>query len=683
MSAAVVVDRQESPWRRALKGFAAVAILVATFAVFAPSAPALAACKPEGIPAYAGTGVSGNIDSATAEPSDGNYYGQYGWAGLRWNNCDIRDPLAVTDDLVAVIDTWGGNALMGFAAFEGSVMTAMHKWTADPTTTLAPLDEKIVQLSTITQEVLFNDWAFPVIVFAAIGILVGAITKQVRTALMTLLATALALGFVSVVGMYPLSIAQSTDGIASAIVSAADAQALEYSGIPVDDSGAVDGEHLTTATTEEATGAILRDAMLQPLWNLGQTGELEWTEKTDAMFVASTATWQEVEDGYEPDEKRDDYNEAVDAVKNDDATENQYQTIKGQSYNRAGAGFMAAFMMTTVALIRIPAEALMFLGMLVIRFIPLLGPIFALLAIPEQTRGAAVAAIKIVAASLYNVVVFGVIASVHTAITAILYVNSDNLFVSTIISAIVTFLLWQLSKPFRSVTKLATGTAVAAQLADAPEAPSRAGKAAVGLITGTASSALGNTMASRAQKRREGSEKGISRAEAAHPGADRTTTATNAAAAGATVHEGWTKAPPTINPKWADAPYFAPEKKWAGQEKTSTSWDEPVYVPPTDEAQTRSTRQTAAEVNVLTEPEFHGGNIVTSIFVPETPGRYADTQEAGSTNTQRFEQSTTQHVEQSTTQHVEQSTAQHVEQNITQQMQPERIEPEAVPHESN
>jgi hypothetical protein len=663
MTAAVAVDRQESPWRRALKGFAAVAILVATFAVFAPSAPALAACKPEGIPAYAGTGVSGNIDSATADPSDGNYYGQYGWAGLRWNNCDIRDPLAVTDDLVAVIDTWGGNALLGFAAFEGSVMTAMHKWTADPSTTLAPLDEKIVQLSTITQQVLFDDWAFPVIVFAAIGILVGAITKQVRTALMTLLATALALGFVSVVGMYPLTIAQSTDGIASAIVSAADAKALEYSGIPVDDSAAVDGEHLTTATTEEATGAILRDAMLQPLWNLGQTGELAWTEKTNAMFAASTATWQEVEDGYEPDDKRDDYNDAVDAVKNDDATENQYQTIKGQSYNRAGAGFMAAFMMTTVALIRIPAEALMFLGMLVIRFIPLLGPIFALLAIPEQTRGAAVAAIKIVAASLYNVVVFGIIASVHTAITAILYVNSDNLFVSTIISAIVTFLLWQLSKPFRSVTKLATGTAVAAQLADAPEAPSRVGKAAVGLITGTASSALGNTMASRAQKRRDGSGKSIARAEAAHPGADRAA----AAGAGETLHEGWTKAPPTINPKWADAPYFAPEKKWAGQEKTSTSWDEPVYVPPTDEAQTKSTRQSAAEVNVLTEPEFHGGNIVTSIFVPETPGRYNDTQEARSENVQRFETTTTQHVEQ----------------NITQQMEPERIEPETVSHESN
>jgi hypothetical protein len=663
MTAAVAVDRQESPWRRALKGFAAVAILVATFAVFAPSAPALAACKPDGIPAYAGTGVSGNIDSATADPSDGNYYGQYGWAGLRWNNCDIRDPLAVTDDLVAVIDTWGGNALLGFAAFEGSVMTAMHKWTADPSTTLAPLDEKIVQLSTITQQVLFDDWAFPVIVFAAIGILVGAITKQVRTALMTLLATALALGFVSVVGMYPLTIAQSTDGIASAIVSAADAKALEYSGIPVDDSAAEDGEHLTTATTEEATGAILRDAMLQPLWNLGQTGELEWSAKTDAMFVASTATWQEVEDGYEPGDKRDDYNDAVNAVKDDDETKNQYQTIKGQSYNRAGAGFMAAFMMTTVALIRIPAEALMFLGMLVIRFIPLLGPIFALLAIPEQTRGAAVAAIKIVAASLYNVVVFGIIASVHTAITAILYVNSDNLFVSTIISAIVTFLLWQLSKPFRSVTKLATGTAVAAQLADAPEAPSRAGKAAVGLITGTASSALGNTMANRAQKRQAGREKGIARAEAAHPGADRR----GGSSDGPELHEGWTKAPPTVNAKWADAPYFAPEKKWAGQEKTSTSWDEPVYVPPTNEAQTKSTRQTAAEVNVLTEPEFHGGNIVTSIFVPETPGRYNDTQEAGSENVQRFEQTTTQHVEQ----------------NITQQMEPERIEPETVSHESN
>lgn len=610
-------DRPQGAWRRALTSVAAVGLLVAIFAVFAPSAPALADCKPEGVPSYAGTGISGNIDTATAKPSGGNYYGSYGWSGLRWNNCDIRDFAAPTDDLVAVIDTWAGNAFLGFGVLQGSVMTAMHKWTADPSTTLAPLDEKIAQLSEVTRTVLFDNWAFPVIVFAAIGVLVGAMSKQVRTALVTVGATALALGFVSVVGMYPLTIAQSADGVASAIVSAADAKALEYSGIPADSEGAEEGEHLTTATTEEATGAILNDAILQPLWRLGQTGFVSWSSTTDAMFTASTASWDEVANGYKPDDKRDAYNKAVDAVKNDDATSNQYQAIKGQAYNRAGAGFMGTFIMATVSLIRIPAEALMFLGMLVIRFIPLLGPIFALLAIPEQTRGAAVAAIKIVAASLYNVIVFGVIASVHTAITAILFVNSENLFVSTIISAIVTFLLWQLSKPFRSVTKLATGSAVAQQLADAPEAPGRVAKSGVGLITGTASSALGNTIATTRAGRKE-SRAEVTKADTAHQGSTVTQSeAASASGAAPLLHEGWTNAPGEVNAKWADAPYFAPEQKWAGAEHTSSSWEEPVYVPPT--AGESSKTQTAAESNVLTEPEFRSGQIVTDIFVPESP----------------------------------------------------------------
>lgn len=616
----MTIDAQRPPqaaWRRALTWLASVGMLLAIFAVFVPTSPAFAECKPDGVPAYAGTGISGAIDPQTAKPSGGNYYGEYGWSGLRWNNCDIHKFGDVTDDLVAVIDTWGGNALLGIAAVEGSVMTAMHKWTADPTATLKPIDDKIVQLSTITQTVLFDDWAFPVIIFAAIGILVGALTKQVRTALMTLLCTALALGFVSIVGMFPLAIAQSTDGVASSIVSAADARALEYAGIPTDASGAAKGEHLTTATTEEATGAILNDAMLQPMWRLGQTGSSNWVGSTDAMFKASTASWSEVKDGYKPEDKRDAYNTAVDDVKNDNKTANQYQTIKGQSYNRAGAGFVGALMMTTVGLIRIPAEALMFLGMLVIRFVPLLGPIFALMAIPAVTRGATVGALKIVAASVYNVVVFGVIASIHTAITAILYVNSLNLFVSTLISIIVTFLLLKLSKPFRSVTKLATGAAVSQQLADAPNAPGNAAKALLGMATGTV---IGSFAHSKIAQRKNGSKKELAQTDKAHSGPD-----TKPGEAPA-LHEGWTKAPP-LSPKWADAPQFAPENKWAGLDKTRADWDEPIFVPPTDAAAAHDTRQTAAEVNVLTEPEFHGGNIVTSIFVPEGATEHVVTQQ--------------------------------------------------------
>lgn len=621
--------------------------------VLSPATPAMADCKPQGIPDYAGSGQPGMIDAKTAEPSGGNLYGEYGWSGLRWNNCDIRDFGSPVDDLRAQFDTWVGDALMGLATLEGSVMTSMHKWTADPTTTLKPIDDKLVDLSTITKSLLFDNWAFPVIVFAVMGIMVGAWTKKIRPAIMTIGATALALGFVSFVGAAPLTIAQSTDGIASSIVSAADAQALKYSGIPGPGESAEDGKHIISASPAEATGAILNDAMLAPLWRQGQTGTGAWTDSTQDMFKASTATWEEVANGYNPDDKKNAYNDAVNQVKNNKETAGQYQAIKGQTYNRAGMGFMAALMMSIIAAIRIPAEALMFLGMLVIRFIPIFGPLFALMAIPEVTRGAATSALKICLAAVFNVVVFGVIASVHTAITAILYVNTANLFVSTIISAIVTYLFWKLSKPFRSITKLATGKAVVEQLENAPSAPGQAAMKGVGFLTGTAVSYGAGALGAGKNNAKDNKREKLTITEPAHPGPERkkATAATDVptsqrpnwakpsghvpgqnnftpdgpiraldAANGDTIkalemHRGWKEAP-SISADWAKAPTGASAEEMESNIHGGGSADDYNTFTPLEAPVLQ--RVAASEVTVLTEPEFIGGTMVTHIFVPET-----------------------------------------------------------------
>lgn len=472
--------------RRVLALAVFAAFLVLAFMVLMPLDPATAECKPPGLPEYAGKGVPGMIDPATAAPSGGNYYGQYGWGGLKWHTCDTQSGMtAASRDVLAIFDTWVGNALMGLAVLLGSLMTSLHKWTADPSATLKPIDDKIVELSDITRSVLFDDWIYPVVIIAAIGILMVVFTKRVRSALTTFAVVLISLGFVAMVAQAPLTIAQSADGAVSSIVAASDAKALEYSGIPGPEDEEKDEGSGLSATPAEATGAVLNDAMLMPIWRQGQTGNGDWLPGTDKMFRAATAGWQEVKDGYDAKDKRNDYNAAATEVKNDKNVGSQYEAIKGQQYNRAGMGFMAAVMMGIVSAIRIPAEALMTLGVLVIRFIPILGPLFALLAIPTLTRSAATAAVKVVGASLFNVTVFGVVASIHTAIIAILYVNTSNLFLSTLISALVTYLLWKLSKPFRSVTKLATGQAVAQELQDVTSAPGNMAKKGLGYLTGT------------------------------------------------------------------------------------------------------------------------------------------------------------------------------------------------------
>lgn len=516
------------------------ALLAAVMLVYLNPATAFAECKPDGLPDFAGNAVPGQLDPAIENPSGGNYYGNYGWSGLKWYTCDITDIGAPMPDLLAVLDTWFGNAFMGFAVLLGSIMTALHKWMAQPSTAFAGIDEKITQLSDITIGLFFDDWALAAFVFAGITIIAAAITKNIRSVGLILGASFAAVGFVSVVGYAPLQVAQSTDGVASSIVSAADQSALALVGIP--ESGGGGGE--LSATPAEATGAILNDALLQPFWRLGQTGTSDWLPTTDAMFTSSTVSWEQVEAGYDPEDIADDYDQAVQDVRDDEDLAGQYTTIKGQSYNRAGAGAMGMFVMTVVALIRIPAEALIFLGMLVFRFIPILGPVFALLAIIPPTRGAATAALKVVAASVYNVIVFGIIASVHTGITALLYVGAENLFIATLISTIVTFLLWQLSKPFRSVTKLATGEAVAQHLADAPDAPGKAVKGVIGMATGTVMGQLGADAVRRRKGKGGDDDNRLSRADRAHPSTEQ-------------VHPGWAEAPP-VNPAWSETPVMAP-----------------------------------------------------------------------------------------------------------------------------
>lgn len=598
-----------TPLRRVMMAVGIVALLATIFLVFAPLSPAAAECKPPGIPDYAGSGVNGTIDTKTEAPSNGNYYGLYGWGGLRWNTCDTAGSLGIVD-VLAELDTWAGNALLGAASGLAAIMTGMHKWSADPGAMLAGIDEKITQLSQIGVELFFGQWAFALIVFAAIGVLAAAFTKNIRTALMTVLCIGAACGFISMVSAFPLTIAQSTDGVASAIVSAADQKALEYAGIP-DASPEGGGIY---ATPEEATGAILRDTMLQPMWRMGQSGVMTPADPTEAMFKASTASYAEVAEGYDPEKKRDDYNSAVDAVKNDESIANQYQTIKGQSYNRTGAGFLALLMVGTVALIRIPAEALMFLGVLVIRFIPIIGPIFAALAIPEQTRPAAVSALKIVAAAVFNVVVFGTIAAVHTAVTAILYVNTANLFVNTIISVLVTYLLLNLSKPYRSVTKLATGRAAAQAMEAAPDGPGNALKGLIGMATGTV---IGGKMLNavgtgRDKKGKEGKDKEgrqLQTLDREHGGPE------------PVVHEGWKEAPP-VHEGWSNDPTVAPI--------TGTDDDGPYFQPETPLITDRNdpanitfegndgTVSVPLEMpDVLIEPEWEDGHLVSSIFIPE------------------------------------------------------------------
>lgn len=460
-------------------------LLVLVFFSLSPVSAALAAdCKPSTVPDTAGSGVPGMLDGQVAEISGGNYYGEYGWGGLKWGTCDLPGGLGA---FPATIDTWAGNAFLGLAKWLAAAMTGFQKWAANPSELLGPLDQKISAMSKAVIEVIYDDWVMTAAVIAGVFILTYALRKQVRSAFMATGAFAAAVGFVALVGIFPVTIAQSMDGVATSITSAADQKTLEVASIPTE------GEGLTVyANSSEATGAVLNDGILHPLWRQGAVGSSALDERVDTLFRAGAASWAEKADGVDSDEKKLMYDRASRAYKNDKASSWQYDYIKGEAQNRAGMGLLSAVLMVIVAVVRLPAIILVFLGVIVLRMLPILGPIFALLAIIPAMRGAGTAAIKVVMASVVNVIVYGVMAAVHTALTAILFMSGTNLIASALILLVLTVLFLKLAKPFKSVTSLATGKKIEQSLTEAD--PSGLGGKLMG---GVGSFLLGQAWANR------------------------------------------------------------------------------------------------------------------------------------------------------------------------------------------
>lgn len=465
-------------------------------------------CDVPAVPDHAGSGMPGLFDKKpdSYEYSDGNTYGKYGWSGLNFYQCG-QGAIGSYSPLIE-LDQFLGNLLMGIAVWTGSIITGLTRWVADPANLLGPIDDRIEQFSAATRGILVDNWFTVALIAGGIFILLYAITKKAKETLLLLATSGIAMVFISLVGTYPLTIAKSMDGVETAIISQADQKTLEIAGIPNADKGEKDGVkdgHNFSAKPWESTGAVLKDQVVMPFWRMGAVGEAKWSKNRDKFYKAGTLSWKEQalssKDKKKKDLDHDSKNRARasaakalakpeigNCTRNGCDKSKTYRVIKGDYVGtRSAAGVMAAAVMIIVALIRIPALILIILGALVMRMVPIIGPLFAVIAPIPAFRKASTAGLQIVLASIYNVAVYGVLASIHTAFVAILFNGQQNMFVSLLVLIAVTVLFWKVAKPFRSVTRLATGKAVAEGLT---------GSGALGnFIRGVGASYLGNKWA--------------------------------------------------------------------------------------------------------------------------------------------------------------------------------------------
>lgn len=485
-------------WRRVL------AVLVISAGLITGGAgAALAECKPEAVPNYAGSGLPGDIDTPVENPST-TKYGTYGWGGYRWYTCDLGMGPEVTNDPVAVGDTWIGNVELGGATTLGAVMTQLHQWVADPGEIMAPIDDTIEAISDAIKTATWEAYAPALIILAGALIVLGARTGDVRKAMNNVVAVLITMLVIAWVftprAGQPGSVAaaQTFDGVVNEIVGGVDRSILTSTGV------ATEG-----VSDDEARGATFADLIIYPIWSRGAIGAQSGKDAdklAEALYQGAAVSYADA-GAAKADDYRDKYDEAASQIK--DQNEGWYKTLQGKGYNRAGQGFLALAMMVIISWIRIPAELLVLIGLLVMRLAVMFAPIFALAGILETTRPYAKSALKMTIASVVNVAIFGIIASVHTAIVSVVVVhNKGEIIKSLFIVLSLTVIVWMLSKPFRSPTKLATGADAASALEGAASAPSNAIESLKGLVGMAAGSAMGSYIGSR-----RGSEAGIEDAE--------------------------------------------------------------------------------------------------------------------------------------------------------------------------
>lgn len=508
-----------SRWRKAVARVLVVLVMAGCCLMGGAQSAVADECKPGGIPVKAGSGIAGAIDDQVNE-STGTRYGEYGWSNLSWYTCDLGDGNAVRDqmpditkDYDAVVDTWTGSTGMGFATFLAAMMTQLHEWVSNPGGLLAPIDSRIAAMTQIISDAVWTPWGGAVILLA--GAFIGVWgwnsgnTRRIGRTVGAILIACMAVSWFTA----KMTVEVPTDQIdmksGKPIVEKHTVTGAEYAAKAFDTAaieivGTVDRAILTSgskdaaeaqeriANAEEARGAVLHDRVLYEFWALGATGASSANKDSQAwksaekLYAIQSVKWSDTADAADRQEK---YKAAAEELKEKDPV--AYQKLRGKGYDRTGIGMWAAAYMLLIAIIRVPAELMILIGLLVIRFVVILGPLFALAAVLEATRPIATMALKMVLAAVYNVAVFGVIAAVHSAIVSALV--GPNLGSSFVLIVALTVVIWVISKPFRSVSKPATGEAVANQMQSAETMPGRA----LGALKSVAGSAIGSYIGSR------------------------------------------------------------------------------------------------------------------------------------------------------------------------------------------
>jgi hypothetical protein len=414
-------------------------------------------CKESPTPEVPGRGLTGFFQSepkplpAARDPFAPNakttIYEQYGYAGLRWTTYD----LGCGPDSARAPDATAGTAVANWlflvpkagVAFTNAVVEVALR-----PRFLGEFDPLVSRVSNVLYRTLFSNWV-PVALVATGALLIW---RARRADLATSTAAVAWAAFVMIAAtalfQWPLQAGRAADSSVTATLTAVSGQLARGSG-----SAQTASEKTAASNTHEA---LLYQAWLAGTFGKGDTN----TANTygPELFDASALTWREARTlRQDPargksiiDAKRQKFSTVAEKVKNADPDAYEYLTGK-RSETRVGYALIAIFGAFCALPFLLGAFLVVLAAFLVVRFAVMLFPAFAVLALFPAMRRVVTTVGSIVAAALFNAVIFGVAAiAVLRAIGILLDPNSPlPQWLSLTLMLLVSLVMWFLLRPVR------------------------------------------------------------------------------------------------------------------------------------------------------------------------------------------------------------------------------------------
>ncbi|HVH23557.1 MAG TPA: hypothetical protein VNA11_13990 [Pseudonocardia sp.] len=409
--------------------------------------PAMAqplSCKESPEPDRPGTGLVGSLDPPTygvGEP--GSVYDEVGYAGLVWHNYDLGCAGTAVFNPATTTDTWLGNQTLNVAKFVVGGVNWAHYLIADGGKLLSPLDKVISDGTRAMYDAVFTTWIGPALSILAVVLLVlalrGDLAQQTQRAAMALAA----LGVGSAAYLAPVDWATAGDDLLLDGVTQMQEGFLGQVGL---------GDRDTLPT-------VLVDQVIYQNWLRGEFGSPDVPQARELgrdLLRAQTFTKAEIAEGRDTMELAAQKKSAFAAV--GDRMGDRYPYFQGKSGSRVGAGLLAVVQAACIALFQLLSKVLVLVAMLILRLLVMTAPAVAVVAVLKPDVLPAL--LRVAGAAIVNTLVVGALAGLHALLVVSLFRpgNGLDLWLSLLVTGVVTVVLWAVARPFRRLVSMVSLT---------------------------------------------------------------------------------------------------------------------------------------------------------------------------------------------------------------------------------